>query len=119
MTRTSDNKGTGKYHFVGPLNLNRKAKKASTSWGKGLSVNANQFDALDLLATNEGKPISFEPLYMAIWHTGDGSCNREKAMQELFNLMAQVNNDGDGFMRVVYTAETGYTFQSCWGHNWQ
>jgi len=109
---------TSNYYFVGPLNLNRKTKKASTVWGKVFATSANEFTALDMLATNQGKPINFEMLYLAMSHMEDSSCDRDKARQELNNLMDQVNNEGFGFMRLEYAAETGYTFLCSWGHNW-
>jgi DNA-binding response OmpR family regulator len=51
------------FYFAGPLNINRQTKKAKTVLGIELPLTGNEFDALDKLAAQEGKPIPFENLF--------------------------------------------------------
>jgi hypothetical protein len=104
---------------VGPLNLNRQTKQAGTVMGTELSLDSNEFDALDMLAAQEGEPLAFELIYSAVWDTGDGSCNRDTARVSLDKLIDQVDEAGEGFMKIEHKPETGYTFQTRWGHNWK
>jgi|GEM_PF-3434210 len=106
-------------YFVGPLNLNRKTKQANTVMGTELLLDAHSFDALDMLATQENKPLTFEQLYAAVWDAKDGADNRDAALVALNNLIKQVSAAGKGFMWIEYSAEAGYTFGTRWGHNWQ
>jgi len=105
--------------FVGPLNLNRDIKQASTVMGAVFDIDASEFDALDMLASNEGQTMTFEWLYMMVWDKGDGRCNRSEARLGISNLMEQVNKAGESFMWVDNHNEEAYTFMTRWGHNWQ
>jgi len=92
--------------------------------GANLSLDAHEFDALDMLSSGEGRVLRFEELYSAIWDTGDGSCRRSAARKSLENLAAKINKAGNKFMWIevseaVCSGEMEYTFKTHWGHNWQ
>jgi DNA-binding winged helix-turn-helix (wHTH) protein len=115
--RSEENQTT--YYFVGPLNLDRKAKRATTVMNSELLLGSDEFDALDILAMHEGEPISFETLYDTVWDAAGSSCERDTARQRLNHLMKQVKEAGGGFMWIEHYPESGYTFKTRWGHNWQ
>ena len=105
-------------YAVGPLNLNRLTKQANTVLGNELSLDENEFDALDMLAAQEGEPLPFELLYAVVWGTGGDSHERQTAKLILDNLLKQVGEVGKGFMWIEHHPESGYTFRTRWGHNW-
>ena len=105
-------------YFVGPLNLDKQTKRATTVMGAELSLDADEFEALAILSSHEDEPLAFELLYAAIWDAEDKSCELE-AREKLGNLLKQVRNAGEGFMWIEYEPETGFTFRTRWGHNWQ
>jgi len=108
---------TGKY-FVGPLNIDKQSRMVSTVMGCELNLGGNEFDALDMLATRENEPLSFEQLYSALWDMGDGKNCREMARMELNHLIKTVNMAGNGFMWIEKTADLFYIFHTRWSHNW-
>ena len=114
-----DDYGQVSVYFVGPLNLNRRTKQATTVMGLKLSLCADEFDALDILAAREDEPMTFDLLYSEVWGARDGSYKRESAYQMLNNLVRKVKDAGAGFMWIEYEAESGYTFRTHWSHNWQ
>jgi len=117
--KNTDNDGVQVIHYiVGPLNLDRLAKRATTVMGEALSLNADEFAALDILASREDEPLTFELLYEAIWRADNNACELE-ARHRLGNLLRKVSEAGAGFMWIEYEPETGYTFRTRWGHNWQ
>ena len=87
--------------------------------GAELSLGANEFDALDLLAMQEGEAVTFETLYKAVWKTEGSSNGHAVALTELENLISQVSEAGEGFMWIEHEPETGYRFCTSWGHNWR
>ena len=107
----------GKY-FVGPLNIDKQLRIVSTVMGSELNVSENEFDALDMLATRENEPLSFEQLYSALWDVGDGGNYRENARLELNQLTKKVNMAGNGFMWIEKTTDSSYIFHTRWSHNW-
>ena len=111
----------GTLYCVGPLNLNRQTKQASTVMGTELILNTDEFAALDMLAVNEGKTVTFEPLYEAVWHVGNGSCSRGTALTMLEKLMEglmkKINETGERLMWIEYKPEAGYAFRTRWQHN--
>jgi len=106
-------------YFAGPLNLNRVSKQADTVMGTKLSLEADEFDALDFLASQEGSPISFEQLYKVVWASHYADCNRDTARVIMDSLMKQVRLVGEGFMWIEYKPESGYSFRTLWGRSWQ
>jgi hypothetical protein len=106
-------------YFAGPLNLNRQIKQATTVMGVELKLNADEFDALDILAAREGEPLSFELLYSAVWESGEYFCEVETAKLKFEKVIMQVEEVGSGFMWIEYKPETGYAFKTLWGHNWK
>jgi len=106
-------------YFSGPLNLDRKTKRADTVMGTQLVLNEGKFDALDMLVSFDGEPLSFERIYQSVWEDAPGSVSREEARVELKDLIDQVDSTGEGFMRIEYVPEAGYSFRTHWGHNWQ
>ena len=106
-------------YFSGPLNLCRRTKQADTVMGTELILSDAEFDMLDMLATREGEPVTFEQLYDAVWKTPDGADNHSAALKSLNNLIEQVRVAGESFMMIEYSPESGYTFKTHWGHNWQ
>ena len=105
-------------YFVGPLNIDRRTKQATTAMGMKLSLSAGEFDALDILAEMEDTPLSFERLCSELRDKGNGSSELETAKLMLDSLSRQVNEAGEGFMWIEYDPEKGYTFKTHWGHNW-
>jgi len=105
--------------FVGPLNLNRQTRAAETVMGTKLSLDAKEFDSLDMLAAREGEALAFDLIYAVVWDNRDGICRRDEARLGLDNLISQIDKAGEGFMKINYTSEAGYTFQTCWSHNWK
>ena len=105
-------------YFAGPLNLNRKTKQATTVTGIELKLDTDEFNALDILAAQEGEIITFERLYEAVWNVGNGSRGRCAALTKLEKLMVilirKVDETGEGLMWIEYKPETGYCFQTSW-----
>ena len=99
---------------IGPLNLNRITKTASTSLGISLPIDENEFDALYMLATREGEPQTFERLYAAVWDAAEGSFGRESARQILRSLTRKVKEASADFMWIEYEPNSGYTFRIHW-----
>ena len=106
-------------YFVGPLNLNRQDKRATTVMGTELTLDADEFDALDMLAECEGDPLTFERLYETVWSEGDCSRDRSVALMRLENLIGKISEIGEGLMWIEYEPETGYSFRTRWEHNLQ
>jgi len=107
------------YIFAGPLNLNRSTKAAGTVMGSDIVLGENDFEALFLLALNEGKHLTFEQLYEAAWGNSEEAANLDLANSALNDLMQLINRIGDGFMWIEHTPELGYIFKTRWGHNWR
>ena len=103
------------YYFAGPLNLERQTKQASTLMGTKIPLDSCEFDALEMLAVREDEFLTFEQLYTNIW---EDECSQDEAKAKLNRLMIRINEAGKGFMRMEYTPEAGYRFQTRWGHNW-
>ena len=113
---------------IGPLNLNKRDKLATTIQQRELSIDEYQFDSLYMLATREDEPITFEYLYTEIW--GDFLCRicgdeglgqlndchykRNTAKQALENLWLIVKRNGGGLMWIDHCNEKGYTFRTSW-----
>jgi len=106
-------------YFSGPLNLDRKTKRADTVMGTQLVLDERKFNALDMLVSFDGEPLSFERIYESVWEGAPGSVSREEARAELKDLIDQVDSAGEGFMRIEYVPENGFSFRTHWGHNWQ
>ena len=106
-------------YFVGPLNLDRRTKQATTAMGVKLALSSGEFDALDILAEMEDTPFTFERLWSALRDRGNISCELDAARLTFENLLRQVNEAGEGFMWIEYDPEKGYTFKTHWGHNWR
>ena len=104
---------------AGPLNLNRKTKKADTVFQTELYLDDKEFDALLLLVEHEDDFLTFERLYDAVWDASDGLDNRDVAAQDLGSLVRKVSEAGEGFMWIEFTTESGYCFRTRWGHNWK
>jgi len=104
-------------YCIGPLNLNRQTKQASTVFKAELSLDGKEFDALDILAAREGEFLTFEQLYNAVWDEKDGSDRRDAARLGINNILSQINEAGDGFMWIGYEPDRGYVFKTRWGHN--
>jgi len=105
-------------YFAGPLNLDREKMTADTALGAVLDLQRHEFDALDMLAMREGEALTFEQLYEAVWKTQDDSIERSAARFDLERLIEKVSLAGEGFMWIDFVPETGYTFRTHWGHNW-
>ena len=89
--------------LIGPLNLDRQTKQATTSMGTKLYIDKNQFDALEILAEQEGRPVARERL--------------QEVTPKIEHLIEQVENAGQGFMWIEFDQESGYTFRTMWAHN--
>jgi len=105
-------------YFAGPLNLNRETRQADTVLGTELVLDANAFDVLDILASQEGESFTFEQLFETVWENPDTG-DREAALIILNNLIGQISFAGKGFMWIDHKPDNGYTFRTKWGHNKQ
>jgi len=101
---------TSHYYIAGPLNLDREQKKASTVMGGNLGLDGNEFDALYMLATNEGKYLSYQQIANA-----SKGIKSETAIKK---LVEQINTAGDSFMWIEFEQGSGYMFKTSWGRNW-
>ena len=106
-------------YFSGPLNLSRDTKRADTVMGTQLLLDDRKFDALDMLVSSDGESLPFEQLYESVWGDPDNPVSHDEARLELKDLIEQVNTAGEGFMKIEHNPETGYSFVTHWGHNWQ
>ena len=86
--------------------------------GTQLNLNEREFDALDMLVSFDGEPLSFERLFEAVWGEGEGSLSPDEAQAEIDDLIDQVEEAGEGFMRIEFSPDAGYSFLTNWGHNW-
>ena len=86
--------------LVGPLHLNRQTKQATTSMGTKLYIDQKEFDALEILAEQEGETVSFERL--------------GTEQPKLEHLIGQVECAGQGFMWIEHRPGEGYTFHTKW-----
>jgi len=116
-TTLQDNAKEQMYVFAGPLNLNRKTRKASTIMGSDIVLGEKDFDALFTLALNEGKYMTFEQLHKASWGKSEATESLEFATTALENLVQQINSTGDEFMWIENTPEMGYRLKTSWGQN--
>ena len=105
-------------YFVGPLNLNRQTKQATTVLGTSLLLDENEFDALDMLVYRESIPFSFDQLYSTICEASDHPVSRDAAKTDLFHLIEQVGIAGHGFMWIEYSQDSEYTFHTRWAHQY-
>jgi len=103
--------------FAGPLNLNRETRQASTIMGSDILLGEKDFDALFVLAMNEGEYITFERLHKASWGKSKATESLDNATAALEKLVQQINSAGDEFMWIEHTPEMGYRFKTNWGKN--
>jgi len=106
-------------YIAGPLNLNRRTKQADTAMGTQIVLKAKDFEALDLLATNEGEYISFEDLYKIAWGTSKETASISHAKASLNNLVSQVNTAGNKFMQIENNQKGSYKLITHWGNSWK
>ena len=99
------------YIFAGPLNLNKMMRQASTVMSGTIALAGNDFEALYMLATNEGEYLSVQQIY-------ETSENLEESTTSLESLIEKINQISEEFMWIEHTPERGYKFNTCWGHNW-
>lgn len=103
-----------KIYFSGPLNIDREAKRAFTVLGVDLPLDESQFAALDMLAMNEGAPVSSDSLFEATRETDDSLECRQAARESMNDLIAKVRQAGEGLMWIDTTPEGQYTFHTMW-----
>ena len=114
----ADKEETGCRYSVGPLDINRSAKKAGTVMGAELILDDNEFGVLDMLASREGEYVTFDELYKANWELSESHNGKEPARTAIDELIKKVSFDGCGFMWIDYSPEAGYIFKTHWGYNW-
>jgi len=105
-------------YIAGPLNLDRTAKRADTTLGAELVLGEKEFDALDVLATSEGKTVALEELIKIVWKGSNDHDIRADARETLKNLAVKIRQAGEGFMWIEYSPGVGYTFRTKWGRSW-
>jgi len=105
-------------YFAGPLNINRAEKQATTAMGASLILRKNDFEALDLLSSNEGKYLTFQQLYEASWGTCETTDSLDYAFAALNNLIVQINTTGENFMWIEKDNGSGYRFKTRWADTW-
>ena len=104
-------------YFAGPLNLNRLKKEACTVMGTKFALSEKEFDALDMLVSREGEPVNVDLLFAAIWDTGDDVKKHKAALMSMNYIISEINEVGEGFMRIEFDPAVGYTFLTRWGRN--
>ena len=100
------------YIFAGPLNLNKMMRQASTVMSGTIALAGNDFEALYMLAANEGKYLTLQQINEASWNT-------ETAAETLEKLVEQINSINEEFMWIEHTPGKGYKFDTRWGQNWK
>jgi len=106
-------------YCVGPLNLNKLAKRACTAMGVELFLDEKMFDVLDMLASRVGDYFTPEELCEEVYGGSQTHGGRELAHESADNLLKLVGAAGHGFMWIEYLPESGYAFKTHWGHNWK
>ena len=106
-------------YFVGPLNLDRITRQAVTAMGTQLELDKNEFDVLDILATNEGQFMTNRQIYKAAWGTPENDEHENITHIVIESLIEQVNSVCGEFMWIESIPELGYTLRTRWGNNWQ
>ncbi|MCL1835542.1 MAG: hypothetical protein FWG48_05200 [Oscillospiraceae bacterium] len=104
--------------LAGPLNLDKRTKKAETVMGTQLLLSDKEFDTLAMLAAQEGKAMTFNSICESIWNAGNDPAQRSAARASLSRLVKQVGEAGLGFMWIEQGLEDTYAFRSHWAHNW-
>ena len=97
-----------RYYEYGPLVMDGW-KSVATLKGKRLSLTENEYDALYLLAKQQGKPLVFEQLYELRWKPEDGLDKRELARWGMDNIVKQIKIAGKGAICVEHTPDRGYS----------
>jgi len=106
-------------YCVGPLNLNKLAKRACTALGVELFLDEKMFDVLDMLASRVGDYFTPEELCDAVYEGSESPEGKEIAREMADNLVSLIGAAGHGFMWIEYLPEAGYVFKTHWGHNWK
>jgi len=106
-------------YIAGPLNLDRTAKQADTIMGTQIKLEENDFEALDLLATNAGEYVSFDNLYEIAWGTSEDTANINHAKTSLHNLITQVNCLCRKFLHIEHHHDDNYKLTTHWGNTWR
>ena len=109
---------TSQMYFVGPLNIDRTTRQASTIMRVDITLGENDFEALDMLASGEGEYFTFEQLYEAAWGNYETTKSIDYATAALDSLVLQINNVGNNFMWIEHTRDKGYIFKTKWGRKW-
>ena len=105
------------YIFAGPLNFDMMNRQVSTVTGGEINLDANEFEALYILATNEDTYITIGQL-CDVYRRKGAADNIDHVSAALENLMHKINQTGDGFMWIESTPEAGYKFKTRWGRKW-
>ena len=105
-------------YTAGPLNLNRRTKQATTVMGTDLQLGDYDFEALDLMVSNEGEYLTLQQLSEVSWSKSPTPENTEESQTSLNNLIQQINNAGGEFMWVENKPGKGFTFKTRWGQTW-
>ena len=108
---------SGMLYSAGPLHIDRRNRKAVTVFNNELPLGTKEFAVLDLMASQEGKSLTFEQLYRALRDMEDGIDNYESARLCVAFVVEQVKIAGEGFMWIEQSPETGYAFRTNWGRN--
>jgi len=106
------------HYFIGPLNIDRRTRRADTVTGAVLALSEEEFDSLDALAAREGESLSFDYIYETVWINGSRSFDKAAAKSGLDHLARIVGEAGEGFMWIENDPESGYAFRTRWSHNW-
>jgi DNA-binding response OmpR family regulator len=87
--------------------------------GTQLELDKNEFDVLDILATNEGQFMTNRQIYKAAWGTPETDEYENITHVVIESLIEQVNSVCGEFMWIESIPELGYTLRTRWGNNWQ
>ena len=106
------------YVIAGPLNLNKRMKRADTVMGERLQLNPRQFRVLLMLVSNEGVSTSFEELHMYMTPPEEKKCTVPEARDVINSLVNIVNISGRGFAKIDKLPDDEYVFATKWGMDW-
>lgn len=80
---------TRRYWECGPLLLDTQAMRATVN-DEDLRLDEQEFDALYLLVQREGRHLTQEELYKAVWEPLDGADRRAAARAAMGNLSSKL-----------------------------
>jgi DNA-binding response OmpR family regulator len=97
--------------LFGPLWLDRKKYKVMTVFFTEAYLSEDEFKTLFLLASHEGRILTFEYLYSGAWEKYDGEDRREEAHKGISRVMKLINVIEPEMLCIDYHPGLGYAFR--------